>query len=71
MCHKLFVLTAMTLLSPVAAESSESTTTHTPEQIIERAIGYHDPNGVWQTGRIHLGIQTTYSEELAERAGSK
>jgi hypothetical protein len=42
---------------------------YTPEQVIDRAIAYHDPSGVWKTGRIRLDVHTTYSDALAEQRG--
>ena len=44
--------------------------TWTPAMIIEKSIAHHDPNNVWATGRVQLGIDTKYSDEYAVRAGT-
>jgi hypothetical protein len=40
-----------------------------PETLIARSIAYHDPAGVWGTGRVELDLVTTYSDDLAGRVG--
>jgi len=71
MCRALHLVAAMTVLSSVAAQSGEPPSAYTPEQIIEKAIDYHDPNGMWDQGRITLEVHTAYSEEFAKKRGSK
>lgn len=67
----LIVPTAMLLLSATVARGGEPMIVYTPGQIIEKAITHHDPNGVWDTGRIGLRIYTTYSDDFAEKSGNK
>jgi len=59
------------LLVAVTARSLERAIVETPEQLIDASIAYHDPNGAWDTARIHLNVHTTYSPSFAEKAGSK
>lgn len=61
----------ISLLWAALADAGEPPVVFTPEQIIEKSVAYHDPNGVWKAGRIRLGVHTTYSEELADRTGNK
>ena len=44
---------------------------HTPTDIIEKTIAYHDPGGIWSKGRLELGVHTIYSEEFARKRGAK
>jgi len=69
MCRKTPMLAAFALLVAIAAHSGEPM--YTPQQLVEKSIAHHDPRGVWHTGRIRLRVQTTYSDELAARAGDK
>ena len=42
-----------------------------PETVIAKSISYHDPTGVWISGRVEMELLTTYSDDLAARAGGK
>lgn len=70
-CCLLLVLTATAWVGYPATALSQSPVEQTAEQILAKAIAYHDPNGVWESGRTHLRIHTTYSEEYAKKSGAK
>jgi len=65
------MLTAALLLCPMAVHSEQPPAVYTAEQVIEKSIAHHDPNGAWGTARVRLGVYTTYSEEFAKKAGSE
>lgn len=37
-----------------------------PEALIDASIAHHDPQGVWESGQIHLVTEVVYSEMLIE-----
>lgn len=59
------ILLSSSVLPTIAEESPTS------QHIVASSIAYHDPNGVWDRGRIQLDVRTTYSAEFAERVGRK
>jgi hypothetical protein len=60
----------MTMMLARVARSQEPPVLYTPDQVIGKAIDYHDPNGVWKSGRVRLGVHTTYSKAYAAKTGA-
>ena len=70
--RKLLLLTVV-ILATVARASVGDSPAPPPAagEVIAKSIAYHDPSGVWDTGRIRLGLFTTYSEEFAKKRGRR
>ena len=41
----------------------------TPQQLIDRSIAYHDPNGVWSTEALQFTLEVELADRLAEERG--
>ena len=59
----LIALLALTCADSARAELPSA------DELLERSIAHHDPQGVWTTGRIELTMEVVYSEKLAEQRG--
>lgn len=63
----------VTLALVAIANSGSGNESQSPraEQVLDRSIAYHDPNGVWQSGTIRLEVQSAVSEPFATKLGFK
>ena len=59
------VLLALSVLLCASAHAESAS------DLLSRSIAYHDPQGVWSTGRFELSLETVYSDMLAEERGIK
>ena len=68
---KALLSAALLLANAAATRASDPATAFSPEQVIQKSIAYHDPNGAWDTGRFELDVHTIYSEAFAKKRGTK
>ncbi|HUG88916.1 MAG TPA: hypothetical protein VMP42_09155, partial [Actinomycetota bacterium] len=67
MIPKRIVVFLMLLVVPAAGATDEPVPR--ADEVLDRAIAYHDPNAVWGTGALRLSESLDLSAETRERLG--
>ena len=65
--HALAAFVALCSLAALAETTNEPVPR--AEDVLERAVAYHDPHGVWETGALRLRERLDLSGESRERLG--